>query len=273
MSSSSSSPLRSSRVLSRLRTDSVASCVKMNLSDARAIEIAAMCGFDCVWLDLEHVPNTLQHIEHGIRAAKAYNCDTLVRVPRGSYSDLVRPLEMDAAGIMIPHVMSADDARRIVWQTKFHPLGRRPVDGGNSDGAYCSVSLTDYMAHANAQRFVALQIEDPEPLDELNEIAALPGVDMLFFGPGDFTQGIGCPGQFDHPKVDEARRAVADAAVRHGKVAGTVASLQSLQSTIEAGYRFISVGADVVGLRDYFAQIAAAFNAAPMTQRAGVYRA
>ena len=131
--------MRPSRVLKKLRAGKVASCVKLNLADPRAAEIAAMCGVDCVWLDQEHVPNDSRDIENQVRAAKVHDVDAVVRVPRGSYSDLVHPLEMDATGIMVPHVMSLDDARRVVWQTRFHPVGRRPLDGGNADGAYCMI--------------------------------------------------------------------------------------------------------------------------------------
>jgi 4-hydroxy-2-oxoheptanedioate aldolase len=227
--------MRPSQVLAKLRAGGVASCTKLNLCDPRAAEIAAMCGFDCVWSDLEHVPNTLRDIEDGIRAAKAYQADTLVRVARGSYSDLIHPLEMDAAGIMVPHVMSAADARQVARFTKFHPIGRRPLDGGNTDGAWCMVPLEEYMRQANEQRFVIIQIEDPEPMAELEEIAAVPGIDMLFFGPGDFSQGIGAPGRWDDPRLLDARRRVADAARKHGKFAGTVAGPGNLQELVGLG--------------------------------------
>ncbi len=68
------------------------------------------------------------------RAAKVFDVDAIVRVPRGSYSDMIRPLELDAAGIMVPHVMSAEDARQVVRWTRFAPVGLRPLDGGNADG-------------------------------------------------------------------------------------------------------------------------------------------
>jgi len=127
-------------------------------------------------------------------AAKVHDTDVMVRVARGSYSDHVKPLELDAAGIMVPHVMSLADARRVVSMTRFHPIGRRPVDGGNADGSYCAVDSLTYFREANRERFVCVQIEDPEPLDDLDAIAALDGIDMLFFGPADFSQGIGAPG-------------------------------------------------------------------------------
>jgi 4-hydroxy-2-oxoheptanedioate aldolase len=252
--------LRPSRVLARLRSGEVASCVRLNLSEPRVAEIAAMCDFDCLWVDMEHAPNTLKDVENQVRAAKAYDVDMLVRVTRGSYSDLNHPFEMDAAGIMVPHVMSTADAQEVVRQTRFHPVGRRPLDGGNADGAYCMIPTARYVREANEQRFLVVQIEDPEPLADLEEIAELPGIDVLFFGPGDFAQGIGAPGALDHPKVAEARERIARTARKHGKYAGTVGSIENLPSLIDMGYQFISVGADVVALADYFRGIAAAFR-------------
>ncbi|MEX2671649.1 MAG: aldolase/citrate lyase family protein [Phycisphaeraceae bacterium] len=267
-------PLRPSRVLSRLRAGEVVSCTKMNLSDPRVVEIAAMAGLDCVWLDMEHVANGTRDIENAIRAAKAYNCDALVRVARGSYSDLIRPLEMDAAGIMVPHVMSGDDARHVIRQTRFHPLGLRALDGGNTDGAYCSVPLTDYMRHANEQRFVVLQIEDPEAVDSLDDIAAVPGVDMLFFGPGDYSHALGIPGQMDDPRIEQARQAVAAAAKKHDIFAGTVTGAAGLEHCVALGYQFLSVGADVVALNQAFRKTVAAFTGTrEAAQPASIYAA
>ena len=234
--------MRPSRVLSRLRAGKVASCFKVNIADTRALEIVAMSGYDCIWTDMEHVPNDWKTIENQALAAKAYDTDLLVRVTRGGYSDLIRPLEMDAAGIMVPHIMGLEDAKEVAYYTKFYPIGRRPLDGGGSDGGYCSVPLKDYMEQANRERFVIVQIEDPEPLEELDEIAALDGIDMLFFGPADFSQGIGAPGEWEHPLITETRKRVAEVAASHGKFAGTVGSTENYRELVKMGYRFIKIG-------------------------------
>jgi 4-hydroxy-2-oxoheptanedioate aldolase len=252
--------MRPSRVLAKLRSGAVASCIKLNLADPRAAEIAAYSGVDCLWIDREHVPNDLSALENQVRAAKAHDVDTIVRVPRGSYSDLVWPLEMDAAGIMVPHLMSAQDARQVVRQTRFHPLGRRPLDGGNADGAYCMVPLDQYVREANEQRLVIVQIEDPEPMAELDAIAQVPGIDMLFFGPGDFSQGIGHTGEMGNAQLIEARRQIAQTAARYGKFAGTVVSLDTLPEMIALGYQFINIAVDVLALTDCFRRAAATFN-------------
>lgn len=254
--------MRRSRVLAKLRAGQLAGCVKLNLGDPRVAEIAAASGVDCLWIDLEHVANDLREVENQIRAAKVFDVDTVVRVPRGSYSDLIRPLEMDATGIMVPHVMSARDARQVVWQTRFHPIGRRPLDGGNADGAYCTIPPDEYTRQANRERFLIVQIEDPEPMAELDEIAQVEGIDVILFGPGDFSHGIGCVGRVDDPRVVEAERRVAASALAHGKFAGAVAGLDTLADKLALGFRFINVGADVLALTDYFARIANAFQTA-----------
>lgn len=250
--------MRPSRVLAKLRAGGLATCIKLNLADPRVAEIAGLCGFDCVWTDMEHVPNTLHDVENIIRAAKMLDVDTLVRVPRGSYSDLIHPLEMDAAGIMVPHVMSAEDAKKVAWYTRFHPIGRRPMDGGCSDGAYCMIPIPEYIKQANEQRFVMVQIEDPEPLDELDEIAQIEGIDMLFFGAADFSQGIGTPGQWDNQKIVDTRRRVAEVAHKYDKFAGTPGSADNFKELVDMGYQFISIGADVVGLWQYYKELMSA---------------
>lgn len=243
--------MRPSRVLTKLRAGEVAVSFKINLACARAAEIAAMSGFDCVWADREHIANDWTIIEQQVWATKAHDVDLMVRVSRGSYTDHVAPLELDAAGIMVPHVMSLEDAKQVVRMTRFHPIGRRPLDGGNADGAYGAIDYPEYLPQANAQRFVAVQIEDPEVVEDIEAIAALEGIDMLFFGPGDFSQGLGAPGQWDAPGIAETRHRVAEACRQAGKFAGTVGSPETFDELAAMGYRFLNVGADVLGLHEY----------------------
>ena len=246
--------LRKSRVLRKMREGKVAVSIKLNLRDPRCAELAAMCGYDCIWIDMEHVPNSMLDVEETVRAAKIYDVDVLTRVSKGGYNDFIRPLEADSTGIMIPHLMSYEEAKKIVYFTKFHPIGRRPIDGGNADGSYCLVPEADYTKEANYERFNVVQIEDPEPLAELEEICALPGIDMIFFGPADFSQGLGYPEDLKE-QVDAARRRVAECARRHGKFAGTVGGPGNFKELVEMGYTFINVGADVIALGNYFRNI------------------
>lgn len=213
-----------------------------------------------MWADREHVAQDWSDIKAQNWVAKAYDTDLMVRVSRGSYSDLIKPLELDATGILVPHIMNVEDAKNIIHYTRFHPVGRRPIDGGNADGGYTNVAFDEYLMKANEQRFIALQIEDPEPLNDLEAIAALEGYDMLFFGPGDFSQGIGAPGDWEHPLLLETRRRVAEVARKYGKFAATVGNPQNAQELIDMGYSFISIGADVIGLSSYCNNLMTNFN-------------
>lgn len=254
-----SSPLRRSRLLSLLRAGKPAPCMKLNTVDARVVEMAGMAGFPVAWLCNEHVPNDWLTLEQQIRAAKLHDMDSIVRVAKGSYSDYIKPFEADATGIMVPHVTNAEEARQIVAWTRFHPLGQRPIDGGNTDGQFCRASAADYLTNGNRERFIILQIESPEGLENLDEIAAVKGFDILHFGPGDFSHRIGEAGNPNHPKVREARLRIAQAARKHGKYAMSQ-PIAPFKELVADGYQIISVGADVIGLNAYFDERLARFE-------------
>lgn len=247
--------IRKSRVLRKIRDGQTAYSFKLNLSDVRAAEIAAMTGIDCLWTDMEHVPNDYATIENIVRAAKIYDVDVLTRVKRGSYNDMICPLEADSTGIMVPHLMSLEEAKQVVYYTKFHPIGRRPIDGGNADGNYCLTDGNEYIKQANEERFNVVQIEDPEPLKDLDAICALEGIDMIFFGPADFSQGIGYPNDFANPEIARVKELVAKTARKYGKIAGTVGGVGNRKQLEDMGYNFINLGADVIALSSYYLDI------------------
>lgn len=247
--------LRKSTVLKKIRSGETAICIKLNLADSRVAELAAMSGVDCIWIDMEHGLVDYNQAESMIRAAKVYDVDVITRTAKGSYNDFIKPLESDSTGIMVPHLMSLEEAKQIVYYTKFHPLGRRPIDGGNCDGKFCMVSTADYIKESNEERIVIVQIEDPEPMAELEEICALPGIDMIFFGPADYSHGIGNPCEIFNEETLKARRLVAQTARKYGKMAGTVGSPATFKALQEEGFNFINIGGDVRALAVHFANM------------------
>ena len=246
--------LRSSRVLNLLREGQLPTVLKINLSDPRVTEIAGLSGADAVWLCTEHVGNDWIGLESQIRAARVHNIDTLVRVGRGSYSDYIRPLEADATGIIVPHVASEQEARQIVEWVRFHPIGKRALDGGNIDGQFCLIPVEEYLCHSNQERILILQIESPEALEQVEKICAVPGFDGILFGPGDFSHRIGKAGQIDAPEVVAARKRVGAATLKHSKFAMTAGLIAPLAQLVEEGYRVVNIGADVVALTGYVKQ-------------------
>ena len=158
-----------SKVVAKLRNDEMVLSAKLNIHHPIVAAQVAMAGFDLVWADMEHIPVDYNEVNQVFLAAKAYGAETIVRVARGSYSDHVRPLEMDCTAVMVPHVLSAEDAKKVAYMTKFHPLGRRAIDGGFADGLYCKMGTADYIEYANNERLTVIQIEDFEALEEIEE--------------------------------------------------------------------------------------------------------
>ena len=265
--------VRPSRILKKLRAGQIPVTLKLNLADARVVELAGLSGADAVWLCNEHVPNDWLNVENMIRAARVHDMDCIVRVAKGSYSDYVKPFEAGATGIMVPHVTTADEARKIVEMTRFQPLGRRPIDGGNIDGAFCMVSTADYVAQCNQEQFLILQIESPEALANVEAIAAVAGFNGLLFGAGDFSHLIGKAGQVNSPETTAARKRVAAVARANGKFAMTPGLVAPWEVQAAEGYNVFNLGADVIGLGDYFRKTVAGFANEPAAKAAAsVYR-
>ncbi len=118
----------------------------------------------------------------------------------------------------------------------------------------------EFLRDSNEQRFVVVQIEDPEPMEELEAIAQTDGIDMLFFGPADFSHGVGTPIDMGHPAVVAARKRIAEVARQYGKFAGTVATPETVAEYVDMGYAFIAIGADVLALGSYFNEIKSVFD-------------
>jgi 4-hydroxy-2-oxoheptanedioate aldolase len=252
--------LRPSRILRELRAGQNSTILKLNMGDPRIVELAGLSGASAVWLCNEHVPNDWLNLEHQIRAAKLYDMDTIVRVNKGGYSEYVKPFECDATGIMVPHVISADEARNVVDMVRCRPLGSKALDAGNMDGLFCQVPLADYAHHCNTEKFVILQIESPEALEVVEEIAAVPGFDMLLFGAGDFSHRIGKLGQATCPEVVAARKRVHAAAIKHGKHVAVASLFGQKDQLIEEGTRIFTLGADVIELGNAFHKLVKDFG-------------
>ncbi len=146
----------------------------------------------------------------------------MARPGKGEMMRMGRLLEAGAHGILYPRCESAAEAREVVRWMKFAPLGERGFDGGNPDNHYGSYPAGDYVKQANANTWLAAQIESPTALACAEEMAEVEGVDVVFFGPGDFSCLSGHPGEFMHPDVRAAATRVAKAAQRAGKVFGTI---------------------------------------------------
>ena len=210
--------MRKSKVLARLRADKPVLMTNISMGvNTMAVEMAGLLGFHAVWLDMEHRSFTWRETEMLVMAARLGDLDALVRIRKQEgYVTFQRPLQEGAAGLMVPHVRSPEEAARWVEYGKYAPVGRRGFENVMRDADMGLVDSADYLGHANRETFLALQIEDIEAVEAVDEIAAVPGFEILFVGPGDLSNGYGVIGQARHARVMQAIERVAAAAARHG---------------------------------------------------------
>ena len=242
---------RKSRIKRTTDAGKVATILKCNTVDTKVAEIFALAQPDAIWLCMEHGSLDYNQAENQINAAKIYDVDSLLRVNRGGYSNYIRGFEVDCTGLIIPQIESLADAKQIEEFTKFPPIGKRGLDGGNNDGKYTKLNMHDYIEQANQERLVIYQVETPEVMKDIEAIAEMQGVDALFSGPGDYSLTLGVPGQMDHPDVVAARKKVAEVARKNNKIAATPGGPGVAKNYIDMGYNLLNIGADVVALSDY----------------------
>jgi 4-hydroxy-2-oxoheptanedioate aldolase len=232
--------MRASRICAKLDRDLPVLLTTLHLADPSVFELASLMGFDGIWLDLEHHAHSLETAQNLMRAARIGESDVVARPAKGEFMRLGRLLEAGAQGIMYPRCDDAAEAAEVVKWAKFPPLGKRGCDGGNPDMPYCSMPLEQYIREANRETFVVIQIEEESALSNVDEIAAIDGVRVIFLGPGDFSSLGGFAGQWDHPRLQQACEQIAAAAQRHGKHWGRpVFSVADAQKCIAMGARFL----------------------------------
>jgi 4-hydroxy-2-oxoheptanedioate aldolase len=240
--------MRKSKVKAKLARNEPVLLTTLHLTDPSIYEMVSLLGFDGIWMDMEHHGYSVETAQTLMRSARVGTADIMARPAKGEFMRLGRMLESGAQGILYPRCDDAKEAAEVVKWSKFAPLGKRGFDAGNADTPYCFMSsMESYTQAANAETFIVIQIEEQHAVDNAVAIAAVEGVDALFFGPADFTVISGIPGQFTHPLVQEAIRKVADAARKAGKHWGMpTGTVEQTQKLMEMGARFICHGCDLI---------------------------
>ncbi len=183
------------------------------------IEVLAMSGLDFVALDAEHAPFGRESVDACMAVACALSFPLLVRVPDGSQAEILKALDCGATGLVIPHVASPEKAEDVAKWSRFGH-GGRGYAGSSRWAGYTSRRMPELLERSANETIVIAQIEEPEGLSAIDEIAATDGIDGLFVGPADLTVCMGLESTTD-PKIMDAMALVADAAKRHNKAAMT----------------------------------------------------
>jgi 4-hydroxy-2-oxoheptanedioate aldolase len=212
-----------------------------------AIEVTAAAGVDFVCIDWEHAQISRERIEDLVRAADVHGTPAMVRVPGHAPEAIAAALDAGASGVLVPRVSTAEQARAAVQATRYPPVGARGVGPGRA-AAY-GYRIPDYLAAANDKLLLAIQVETAEGLANIEAIAAVDGVDVIFIGPGDLSVSIDAMGPAGAGKLTAAIRTIASAAIRAGRTSGIFRpSPDDVGNWVESGIHFFILASDTMFL-------------------------
>jgi 2-keto-3-deoxy-L-rhamnonate aldolase RhmA len=211
------------------------------------IAYAAHFNYDGIWFDLEHRAMDDREVQAVLAMCRAHDIDGMVRPPTLQRTRLYRYLEDGATGFMIPFVSTPEIARQVVETVKYPPLGNRGLDGAGLDANFGLDTWrpdSTYIEDANRETFIVAQIETPEAVANAAEIAAVPGIDLLFAGPADLGLRLAADPSLNLT-LDQAIAQVAAAARQHGKAWGrTAGTVEELARYHQQGAQMIPWGGD-----------------------------
>jgi 4-hydroxy-2-oxoheptanedioate aldolase len=235
----------------------VAAGVGLTFATPQLVELCGRVGFHWALLDCEHGVFSAEGIEHAIVAADAVGLSIMVRPPSDRPEAILAALDRGAAGVQVPHVATAAQAETIVRAVKYEPLGNRGLGTSVRAAGYgIDLDLAAYIAKANSETIVCVQIEDREGLVNVAEIAAVPGVDVVFVGPMDLSQALGYPGELARPEFRREVERAFEAAHAAGVTTGTSGNAAWVRYGIELGARYVYTSLAGVlqpGARDFIA--------------------
>jgi 4-hydroxy-2-oxoheptanedioate aldolase len=232
-----------------------------HFSDPQSAELIGLMGIDCLWVDLEHQPLGVSEFEEMARAARVSDMDVMARAAKGEFLRAARLLEAGTTLLMYPRCESEAEARSLVLAAKFPPLGERGFFSASPDNPYTLTPPTEYIRIANEQTVLLAQIESPAAVKQAHAIAGVDGIDMLFFGPGDFSVLAGVPGEFEHPTVRAAMAETAGYAREAGKRFGTlVGTIDQAKRALDLGASLLAYGSDLTFARGALQQMKTNFS-------------
>lgn len=217
----------------------------ISLADPCISELVAEAGYDFTWIDLEHSALSLEQALGHVMAVRGTKTAPFVRVPWNDPVQLKPVLEMAPAGVIIPMVCDPDQAGRAVAACKYPPKGSRGF-GPSRGMRFGGVSTSEYLATADSETLVMIQIEHADALSCLEQIIETPGVDGFCVGPCDLSGSMGKLGCVDDPEVRAAVVRIIRATRRAGKLAGIAAGINpgTFKSWLDAGVQWINIGGD-----------------------------
>jgi len=234
----------------KLRLSQGELAIGMGVRGLRTVEVARVmktAGYDFLFIDLEHGPTSVETAYSISVAALDAGIAPLIRVPHGELALGTRCLDGGGLGVVIPHVDTVEEARAMVDAFKFGPIGHRSIGGGYPHFGFASVGAKDVVSALNDATLVVAMLETPRAIENAEQIAAVPGIDVLLLGTNDLCLELGIPGQLEHERVVNAIDTVVRVCQKHGKWPGLggVYGKELAKRYIGRGMRFVLAGNDL----------------------------
>lgn len=210
------------------------------------VRLMGTCGFDFLLVDCEHGYFDMSQVANLIAVAAGEQLPIIVRIAELDRSVITKYLDMGAQGILLANTEGVEMARELVKQCLYAPQGDRGVSTFRAHTGYHNGDTVRIMSEANERNLILCQIESPKAVEDVDKILALPGVTGVMVGPNDLSQHMGIFGKYEDPKMQEAIRKVAQAAIKHHKWAGMISSDAGLlRFSKEAGMTCFSSGSEL----------------------------
>jgi 2-keto-3-deoxy-L-rhamnonate aldolase RhmA len=205
---------------------------------------AAAMGFDFLWIEMEHSPITLEKLRDMVLATRGLKAVPLARVPVNEIWQAKRVLDQGVCGVIFPFTSTPELAAQAVAACKYPPAGKRGSGAGLATLRWPVGE--QYYDFADRNFLVVTVVEDASGVDQIDAIAATPGIDVIFIGTSDLSFSLGLRGRQDEPLLDEAITRIVAAAKKHGKFAGRPAFPHNrIPQYMEQGFLFFQADTDL----------------------------
>lgn len=239
--------MRANRTKRTLRDGGVAvGTMVFEFGTSGIARIAAEAGADFVIFDMEHTGWSLETVRNLMATSRAADIAPMVRIPATQSHFIARALDAGAMGLMVPMVETEMQARLIAQSAKYPPLGRRGAAFGVAHDDYSDGDIVAKMRSANDEALLIALIETAQGVENVEAIAAVDGIDVLWIGHFDLTNSMGIPGQFTHPHFVAAVTRVLAAGRQHNKAVGFMASnVEEGRALLQQGFRCLAFWGDI----------------------------
>lgn len=241
------------RVLNKLRNKEYPLMTFMAIPSVRQAQIIALTGLDGIIIDCEHGHISDDSMHNSVAAISSLGVSPIIRIRGPAHDILKRALDTGAHGVMVPQVNTAEEAAQIVQSSKFPPQGVRG-QGSAFPAIGHGLTTPEYMKSANETILTFIQIETRAGVENVDAIAAVPGVDAIFIGPNDLAQALlgYTPARGDEPEFVASLEKIVAAAKKHGKWAARMVNNGSAAKEARKTYDTVAITGDTKAIQNWY---------------------